>query len=282
MSTYLQNQKQYNSAILNLESLTKQYDNTLIQYNQVQSDYLNNLQNSQSSVVTGQVSAQQQPALDLVTVPSNTFWGTTSISSSNVSSVEKCSALCSITPGCSGATYNVTNNNQNNCWLRSGDGEIITGTSNQYAIIPKDKNYLKTLEQLNIQLINLNNEIMKSLENNKNIFTEQDNERFAKYAVLKENYGKLENERMNILKQLMKYQTLEGKQKQGELTVTMNYYNYVLLLIIVFICLFILSRTAVILIGENISSSSTSNYSVLISIILSGFVIVLFYYFLFK
>jgi hypothetical protein len=293
MSNYFQNQnqKQNNSAILNLESLTKQYDTTLIQYNQVQSDYINNLQNSPSSALPGQsqvqatalaqAQVQGKSDLNLVSIPNNTFWGTKGISSSNVSSVEKCSALCSITPGCSGATYNVTNNNQNNCWLRGGDGSIIAGTNKQYAIISKSKNYLQTLENLNIQLINLNNKIMQIFDTNKNVFLAQDNERNHKYAILKENYKRLEKERRNILNQLLKYQTIEEKQNQGELIVTSNYYNYILLLIIALVCMFILSKTAVILIGENVASSSISNSGLLIATILSCFVIVLLYFFLF-
>jgi len=274
MSNYFQNQKQNNSAILNLESLTKQYDTTLLQYNQVQSDYINYLQHTSSQL-------QGQPDLKLTSIPNSTFWGTAGVSSSNVSSVEQCSALCSRTPGCSGATYNVTNNNQNNCWLRSGDGPVITGTNKQYAIISKANNYLKTLEKLNIQLINLNNQIMKVLESNKSVFMEQDSKRFEKYNVLKEKYTKLEFERRKILNQLFKHQTIEEKQNQGELIVTSNYYNYILLLIIALICVFILSKTAVVLISENASSSSNSNLSLLVATILSVFIIFLFYYFLF-
>jgi hypothetical protein len=65
MSNYFQNQnqnqKQNNSAILNLESLTKQYDTTLIQYNQVQSDYINSsLQNTSSSSLPTQSPSQPQ------------------------------------------------------------------------------------------------------------------------------------------------------------------------------------------------------------------------------
>jgi hypothetical protein len=282
MSKYFQNQnqnqKQNNSAILNLESLTKQYDTTLIQYNQVQSDYINSsLQNTQSS---------SQPQLqttssNLVNIPNSTYWGTIGISSSNVSSVDKCSALCSKTPGCSGATYNVTNNNQNNCWLRGGEGSIIAGANNQYAIIPQAKSYLKTLEKLNVQLINLNNQIMNILDTNKNVFLAQDNERNQKYAILKENYRRLENERRIILNQLLQHQTIEGKQKQGDLVVTMNYYNYVLLLIIVFICVFILSKTVIVLIGENVASSPNSPIAYISFIFLTCFIIFLFYFFLF-
>jgi hypothetical protein len=277
MSNYFQNQNQNDSAILNLESLTKQYDTTLIQYNQVQSDYINVLESQKSS---SQVENSGTTS-NLVSIPNSTFWGTKGISSSNVSSVSDCSALCSKTPGCSGATYNVTNNNQNNCWLTSGDGSIITGTTDQFAIITQDKKYLKTLEQLNIQLINFSDQIMEILKTNKNVFLEQDEERFSKYDLLKENYEKLEEERKNILEQLLKYQTIEEKQNQGELIVTRNYYNYVLLLVIALICVFILSRTAVILISENVSSSSDNNLGLLIATISSCFIIFLFYYFLF-
>ena len=276
MSDYFQNENKNQSAILNLESLTKQYDTTLIQYNQVQSDYINVLESQNSS---SQVE-NSGTASNLVSVPNTTFWGTKGISSSNVSSVSECSALCSKTPGCSGATYNVTNNNQNNCWLTSGDGSIITGTSDQFAIITEDKKYLKTLEKLNIQLIDLSDQIMQILKTNKNVFIEQDEKRFSKYALLRENYEKLEDERKKILEQLLKYQTMEEKQNQGELIVTRNYYNYILLLIIALICIFILSRTAVILISEN-ASSSDNNFGLLIATFLSCLVIFLFYYFLF-
>jgi hypothetical protein len=283
MSNYFQNQnqKQNNSAILNLESLTKQYDTTLIQYNQVQSDYINTMQNTPSSSLPSQSQSQTQTSSNLVSIPNSTYWGTIGISTTNVSSVDKCSALCSRTPGCSGATYNVTNNNQNNCWLRGGDGSIIAGASNQYAIIPQAKSYLKTLEKLNVQLINLNNQIMNILDTNKNVFLAQDNERNQKYAILKENYRSLENERRIILDQLLQHQTIAGKQKQGDLIVTMNYYNYVLLLIVVLICVFILSKTVVVLIGENVASSPNSPIAYMSFIILTCFIIFLFYFFLF-
>jgi hypothetical protein len=277
MSNYFQNENKNQSAILNLESLTKQYDTTLIQYNQVQSDYINVLQSQQSS---SQVENSGTTS-NLVTVPNSTFWGTKGISSSNVSSVSDCSALCSKTPGCSGATYNVTNNDQNNCWLTSGDGSIITGTTDQFAIISEDKKYLKTLEQLNTQLIYFSDQIMQILKTNKNVFIKQDEERFSKYALLRENYEKLEDERKKILEQLLKYQTMEEKQNQGELIVTRNYYNYILLLIIALICIFILSRTAVILVSQNTSSSSDNNFGLLIATLSSCLIIFLFYYFLF-
>jgi hypothetical protein len=245
-----QNKQKNNSIILNLESLTKEYDTLLIQYNQVQSDYINYIQ-------------QRQTTLKLATVPNSTFWGTSGISSSNVSSVEQCSALCSRTPGCSGATYNVTNlnNSQNNCWLRSGNGMVVVGTSGQYAIIPQEKEYLLTLQTLNSQLINANNKILKVFQKYESI-PDQDTLRVQKNNLLKQNYKKLEKERLSILKQLEDHESIEQKQNEGKLIVTKNYSNYILLLIIVFVCFLILGKTVIDSVNQNTTSSNSNSNSV--------------------
>jgi hypothetical protein len=128
-----------NPTMLNLESLTKNYDTLLIQYNQLQNDYINYLQQNPSIIQQGKTN------LNLVNIPNSTFWGATTLSTSNVSNVDQCRALCSNTPGCSGATFNVTNNTQNNCFLSGGDGMIIGGSATQYAIISKANQYLTTL-----------------------------------------------------------------------------------------------------------------------------------------
>ena len=273
-----QNKQKNNSIILNLESLTKEYDTLLIQYNQVQSDYINYIQKNPSSI------QQRQTTSKFATVPNSTFWGTSGISSSNVSSVDQCSALCSRTPGCSGATYNVTNanNSQNNCWLRSGDGMVVVGTSGQFAIIPQTKEYLLTLQTLNSQLINANNKILQVFQKYESI-PDQDKERLQKNNLLKQNYMKLEKERLKILKQLEEHQTIEQKQNEGKLIVTKNYSNYVLLLIIVFVCFLILSKTVIDSVNQNTSSNSNSLYTlILILIILIIFLGISYFYRLFR
>jgi hypothetical protein len=227
---------QNNSLILNLESSIKEYDTLSIQYNQVQNDYINYLQKNNLT--------QSQNKLNLSNVQNVAFWGTTGISSSNVSSIDQCSALCSSTPGCSGATFNITNNGGNNCWLRSGDGPIITGTSDQFAIIPKTKKFLLTLQTLNSQLIDANNKILQKFTQFNN-FTQQDDEKSEKYILLKQNYANLESQRQTILKQLEEQQTIQEKKIQGGLIVTKNYYNYILFLFIVILCLLILSKTSI-------------------------------------
>jgi hypothetical protein len=268
-------QNNVNSMILNLESLIKQYDTLLIQYNQVQSDYINYLQRNPHSTLDNGTNNSH-----LITSKNNAFWGTAGISSRRVSNVEQCSALCSTTPGCSGATYNITNNsNQNNCWLRSGEGMVIAGTSDQYAIIPESKNYLLTLQTLNSQLMDINNKILIIFRNNENISSTLDKERFKKYNLLKQNYGKLEEERVNILNKLMDHQTIEEKKTQSELIVTKNYYNYVLLLFIVLLCFLILSKTIINSVNQDGQTTNSSFESIILVILISIILILFFTYF---
>ena len=262
-----QQQSKNKSTILTLESLMKQYDTLLMQYNQVQSDYMDFLQN---------LSLSGNNASKLTSLINSTFWGAGGLLSSRVSSIEQCSALCSKTPGCSGATYNVTLNNDNkdNCWIITGDGEVIPGTSEQYAIIPEIKKYLQLLQSLNLQLLYVNNEIIVIFKTNEINFSIQDKERFIKYNLLKENYRKLEEERINIAKKIMDQQTIEGKKTQTELIVTKNYYNYLVLLFIVLLCFLILSKTIINSFNQN-DPSSNNNFGSVILMFVFSFIIIL-------
>jgi hypothetical protein len=274
MADIFPNPNSNNPTMLNLESLTKNYDTLLIQYNQVQNDYINYLQQNPSIIQQGKTN------LNLVNVPNSTFWGATTLSTSNASTVDKCSALCSNTPSCTGATFNVTNNTQNNCFLSGGDGMVIGGSATQYAIIPKAKQYLITLETLNSQLISTNSQIIQFFQTNKSVFASQDNERVQKYNLLKENYAKLEEQRLEILNKLLDYQTIEEKQHEGELIVKKNYYNYVLLLFIALLCFLILSKTVINSVSQNGSTNNKSGYYTLliVLIILLLFVVISYFY----
>ena len=223
------------------------------------------------------LSLHGENASKLTTLINSTFWGAAGLLSSRVSGVEECSALCSKTPGCSGATYNITmnNNNQNNCWIRSGDGMVIPGTNGDYAIIPELKKYLQVLQTLNLQLIDVNNKIIVIFKTNEINFSIQDKERFFTYNLLKENYRKLEEERINISAKLIEQQTIEGKKTQTELVVTKNYYNYLVLLFIVLLCFLILSKTVINSFNQNVAPSSNGNFGSIILIFVFSFIIVL-------
>jgi hypothetical protein len=236
----MSNENENNSNILHLESLVKQYDTLLIQYTQVQTDYINFLK---VNVTTNQTNSSTNSKL--VSIKGSTFWGTSGISSSNVSSVGQCSALCSSTSGCTGATYNSNSGTQNNCFLRSGDGDVIAGTTSQYAIVPQNKEYLLTLQNLNAQLMQVNSEISNFIQTNSSMFSTQNNDRLEQYKILQQNFEELAKERIRIASELSQFQSLNEKQGQSELIVTKNYYSYILLLFLVIICLFFVGRIVI-------------------------------------
>lgn len=258
----MSNASQNNSDILHLESLIKQYDIILIQYTQVQTDYINYLKIS----VTKTQSTSTTP--NLVAIKGSTFWGNSAISSSNVQSVGQCTAICTATSGCSGATYTTNSGTQNNCFLRSGDGDIIAGTSNQYAIVPKNKEYLNTLQNLNSQLLQINGEIMQIIQNNKNSTSKENNDENQKYDLLQKNFKQLEGQREKILSDLAQFQSLDEIQIQSTLTVNKNYYTFILLLFLVLICIFFVSKIVI----TSDSEKSEANINIF-AIIFSIFVI---------
>ena len=245
-----------------------QYDTLLMQYNQVQSDYMNFIQNLS-------MKRKKDRSTELTTLINSTFWGVNGLLNSRVSSLEECSALCSKTPGCSGATYSVTiNDSQDNCWIRSGNGDVIPGTNEQYAIVPEIKKYLQLLKSLNSQLIVVNNQIIVIFKTNEINFSIEDKERFLKFNLLKENYRKLEQERRNISNKLLDQQTIDGKKTQSELIVTKNYYNFLILLFIVLLCFLILSKTIINSFNQN-EPTANNNFGSIILIIVFSFIIVL-------
>jgi hypothetical protein len=244
--------KSINSMILNLESLIKEYENVLAQYNQVETDYINYLHQTKSNV--------SNTVSDLVYFKNKALWSKQIFSSSRVNNVQQCQALCSKNPDCKGATYNDYKNSltANNCFLSSKDG-MIYNAEDQYAIVFKSTGYLQALEGLNNQLLNLNIRILEAFEENDYDFSMQDKERFNKYRLLRINYAKLEEQRANLLEQLQTIQTLDSKQVNGELAVTKYYYNYILLFIVVVLCCAILSKIAL----NSISSQSTNNFDIM-------------------
>lgn len=259
------NNNTVDSLILNLETLIKEYDILLIQYNQVQNDYIHYLQN-------------QNINPRLVTIKNSAFWGKSGISSSNIKDMNTCVALCSNTPGCSGATFNKTNGSENNCWLRSGEGMVIAGSEDQYAIIPESINYLLTLEQLNLKLKDVNNKILQIFQSNDTLFKNIDKTRIEKYQLLKQNYKYLELQRLKILNELKKYNNLEEQYNQSQLIVQKNYYNYILLLFILILCFLLLSDSFTNFIGQTIVPFLFSYASIILILIVSVYFLYYFSY----
>ena len=74
----------------------------------------------------------------------------------------------------------------------------------------------------------------------KNIETSQNHEQYVE-----KNYKILQNERIQIEKMIHQFETLNAATKNGEINVTSNYYNYIVLLFITILLFFLLIKYSI-------------------------------------
>jgi hypothetical protein len=176
----------------------------------------------------------------LVNIKGNTFWGENAISQNNTTTLQECSALCSNTEGCSGATFNPSDHGQPFCSLRSGEGEVMGGLPNDYAIVPKGKQLLKIVKDINQQLISINEKIQHNTNNGKPLYENQSIQRKYKMTQLINQFNDLVKERENVSNMINQYETLNNKQEDGSIKISQNYNFYFLLKCLVIILLIFL------------------------------------------
>ena len=218
-----------NSIVLDLESLSAQYRNYLIEYQQAVANYVNFLKqnNSNSSMSTANGSA---------------YWGTSSVGENVSQSLQQCEASCANTASCTGATFNPPNNGQVNCFLRGGSGNLSPGTNNDYAIVPTATMLLLIVQNLNQQLTDVNSQIQQKTNAGQPLFNEQSEQRGAQTFELIGQFIQLNEEREKINQMLDEYQTLDQQQTQGDIMINQNYYSFLLLLGLAIVILIMLYK----------------------------------------
>lgn len=202
-----------NSAVLNLEVLKKEYDKTLIQYNQAQTDYTNSNTNK-----------------NLLDIKGQTYLGKTLISEDwKTNSLQECKAKCLATKLCAGATYN---SDKTYCSLRSGESTTVDGLSNDYAIIPEKIQKLKVLSELSDKLMEINAKILYLVEQNKPLLSEMSTQKQEQITLLDENHDRLTNQREILNEHITDIQKLASISTETGIIISKNYYTYVFLIII--------------------------------------------------
>jgi uncharacterized spore protein YtfJ len=212
-----------NSTSLALESLTMNYSNLLRQYQQAVIDY--------NSYLT-QIGSNDVSANALGYISSHAFLGGSILSQNIQGNVEQCMATCSATTGCSGATFNI---DSSNCTLFSGQGHAVSSTQNQFAIVPETSILLSNIENITRQLNSVNDQIQSVIKNShkKNDKEKKDSKREA--VKLMKKYDKLNAEREAIKSSIKLHSTLDSDYNEGSLTVSKNYYSFLLLMFIAII-----------------------------------------------
>lgn len=205
------------SIVLDLENLSSQYSSLLIEYEQAVSNY------------TSSIQSQYSPGSSkyLMNIPNNTFLGSGNLDSYVGGTAADCSALCLKNSKCTGATFN---KKSGSCNLRSGEGTLIP--SNNDALIPPETYHLLNMQSINTQLIDINQQILYLTTTSMPKFNMEYAEREVKSDDLLKNYIMLNEERNKINNMVKSFEELTQDEIQGNLSLSQNYYSFILLLVI--------------------------------------------------
>jgi NADH:ubiquinone oxidoreductase subunit 3 (subunit A) len=176
----------------------------------------------------------------LVQVQGQSYIGKGISGQSSASSLQECQAQCASNPNCTGATFI-----SNQCQLNTGEGIIMPSSLNSVAIVPKGKQLLSNINDLNQQLLNINQQITNKISSGEPIYYVSESKNVNLSEQLKSNYNNLLAERDNIKTLLNEYKTLGRTDEQNGIKINQNYYTYVLLFILVGLVIFLLIKLTV-------------------------------------
>ena len=209
---------------MNLESLQQQYAQTLQEYKSVTAEYIAELNADESSI----------PARNFVSVAGYSFQGSGIAGQSDAKSPDDCVVSCNDTTSCAGATFV-----SNQCILQTGDNSspvIPTTDASTYAIVPKRRQLLLTMSQLNDQLASLNRQIDAATQPSEDPQTMQ-----AEKEKLEAEFQHLMKEKAEMQTMLQATETLHQANADTGQKVSRAYYIYLILLVLVCILCWIMS-----------------------------------------
>jgi hypothetical protein len=211
------------SSTAQIQNLNAKFNDILSEYQNTYQEYLKTIDSSSN---------------DLTLIDNFAYNGGTSISHTQSPGAEDCLTSCQNTSSCTGATFDASGQI---CSLTSGQGKIIKSNGSS-AILQQSALYSYKLQDLNSQLINLNKEISNNISGSYSGYQQQQDQHDQQKQTMQQNYQVLEQERDEIAQMVRQFQTLDGAMDNGELNVTMYYYNYVILAFIVIILVILLIK----------------------------------------
>jgi len=229
------------STILTLESLEKEYENTMILYQQAQTNYNSTLNGVVSK--TTETNIVTSNGKRYVLVPSKVFWGTEALEQKSVSTIDACVAMCSADTKCTGATFD---SSAKSCWTRSGNAGLVSGSATQTAIVSELLNAANTLDTLNIKLIDL---LKKMNDINKTttvkLQSTTDNTISTNNIYLGKRFESLMADRENINNILKEYGEINVKNNDQSMYLYQNQTSYILWSLLCFIFVVIVVKLLV-------------------------------------
>jgi hypothetical protein len=214
------------AALIKVQTLQKEYEVTLQQYQESGKNYINSLKNT---------SEAYSNSPEYTALQGRTWWADSGISEGTVDTQEECENMCSTSDNCTGATFNPV---KRYCWARTGDGSVSAGTDSDYALIPKQKAAIIVMKGLNDKLLNINQQITNELKNINPDVEKQSQEKQLKQQQLNESYQKLLEQKMEMEKQLQDYYSIEEDNENQSLYV--NQQNVSLRFLVLITCLILI------------------------------------------
>ena len=208
------NKEDDNSTILNLEVLKKEYDATLIKYNQAQSDYASSLSDANS----------------FTDIKGKTYLGTGILSEDwATTSLDDCKEACASNSNCSGATYNL---DKTYCSLRTGESGVSDGSDNDYAIMSPKQKQLQVLSALSDRLLEINTQILQNVKQGKPELAGMQQEKELQVSSLAKNYSDLTTQRESLDEIIKETKKLDSAENQSQILITKNYSSYIVLMVV--------------------------------------------------
>jgi NADH:ubiquinone oxidoreductase subunit 3 (subunit A) len=93
-------------------------------------------------------------------------------------------------------------------------------------------NYSYQLQKLNAKLLDINKQMINTSNNNYDKFQKSQQQTIEQENTMNNNYKTLSDERIQIEKMIIEYETLNRALENGNNVVTSNYYSYIALFLI--------------------------------------------------
>jgi|694.fasta_scaffold32677_3 hypothetical protein len=206
---------------IQLQNLSNQYNMLISQYQNTYKKYIVVINSDNKTFKT---------------VDNSAFYGEKQINTLNNTNVKNCQSACSSNSSCSGATFNTLSNK---CSLNSGSGNVVQAQKSK-AIIKEAMYYSYELQKLNAKLLDINKQMINISNSNYSKFQKTQQQNIEKENTMNNNYKTLSDERIQIDKMIIEYDTLNSALDNGNIIVTSNYYSYIALLFIAILLIFLL------------------------------------------
>jgi hypothetical protein len=201
------------SSVINIQN--DKIESTLIKIETLQKEYEVILQQYQESV-KNYITALQSNSNNFIALKGRSWWGTSGLTEGPVSSQEECENMCANSPECSGATFNPV---KHYCWTRKGNSSLTVGRDDDYALLTEQKSSLSIMKKLNEKLLSLNNQISDELTSITPEVDAQNKEKEIKQQQLNSSYDKLLEQKLELDNQLQDYYTIENEEENQSIVV---------------------------------------------------------------